>query len=257
MDVVAEDEEEPEELEKPPQEKPEKLEDAKGKSEGKRGKASEEETTEMEDEVAEVDVEGEVVQTSRVSRGDESAFFTKMLDNCETPVALTAREIEERRTEMTAMLKEWKTKGAREESLRDAWGSLNAMIEVPARDLAEKLRLILEPTQASRLKGDYRTGKRLNMRKIIPYIASQFRKDKIWLRRTKPSKRNYQIALAIDDSQSMVKNNSEELAFESLALISKALGILEAGELAVMSFGERVNILHPLGEAFTERSGSL
>jgi midasin (ATPase involved in ribosome maturation) len=29
---------------------------------------------------------------------------------------------------------------------------------------------------ASRLQGDFRTGKRLNMRKIIPYIASDFRK---------------------------------------------------------------------------------
>ena len=30
------------------------------------------------------------------------------------------------------------------------------------------------------------------MRKVIPYIASGYRKDKIWLRRTKPSKRQYQ-----------------------------------------------------------------
>ena len=45
----------------------------------------------------------------------------------------------------------------------------------------------------SAFRGDYRTGKRLNMRKVIPYIASQFRKDKIWLRRTKPNKRNYQV----------------------------------------------------------------
>lgn len=43
------------------------------------------------------------------------------------------------------------------------------------------------------LRGDYRTGKRLNMRKVIAYIASQFRKDKIWLRRTEPSKRDYQV----------------------------------------------------------------
>ncbi len=50
------------------------------------------------------------------------------------------------------------------------------------------------------LQGDYRTGKRLNMRKVIPYIASQFRKDRIWLRRTKPAQRNYQIVLAVDDS---------------------------------------------------------
>ena len=38
---------------------------------------------------------------------------------------------------------------------------------------------------------------------IIPYIASQFRKDKIWLRRTKPSKRQYQVVVAIDNSRSM------------------------------------------------------
>ena len=54
------------------------------------------------------------------------------------------------------------------------------------------------------LQGDYRTGKRLNMRKVIPYIASQFRKDRIWLRRTKPAQRNYQIVLAVDDSSRFI-----------------------------------------------------
>ena len=47
---------------------------------------------------------------------------------------------------------------------------------------------------------------------VIPYIASQFRKDKIWLRRTKPSKREYQIVLAIDDSSSMADNHSKEVS---------------------------------------------
>lgn len=46
---------------------------------------------------------------------------------------------------------------------------------------------------------------------VIPYIASQFRKDKIWLRRTKPAKREYQIVLAIDDSSSMADNHSKEV----------------------------------------------
>ena len=32
--------------------------------------------------------------------------------------------------------------------------------------LCEALRLVLEPTRASRMKGDFRTGKRLNMRKV-------------------------------------------------------------------------------------------
>lgn len=62
-------------------------------------------------------------------------------------------------------------------------------------------------------RGDYRTGKRLNMRKVIPYIASQYRKDKIWLRRTKKSKRQYQILLAIDDSSSMSDNKSKQVLF--------------------------------------------
>ncbi len=30
------------------------------------------------------------------------------------------------------------------------------------------------------------------MRKVIAYIASHFRKDKIWLRRTRPDQRTYQ-----------------------------------------------------------------
>lgn len=117
------------------------------------------------------------------------------------------------------------------------------------------MRLVLEPTQATRLKGDFRTGRRINMRKVIPYIASQFRKDKIWLRRTKPSKRDYQIVLAIDDSSSMADNKSKELTFESVALISKALTLLECGQLSVLSFGETVEIVHKLNEPFSERSG--
>lgn len=44
------------------------------------------------------------------------------------------------------------------------------------------------------------------MRKVIPYIASQFRKDRIWLRRTKPAQRNYQIVLAVDDSSRLACN---------------------------------------------------
>ena len=63
-------------------------------------------------------------------------------------------------------------------------------------ELTEKLRLLLEPTKASRLAGDYRSGKRISMRKVVAYIASHYRRDKIWLRRTKPDKRQYQASLA-------------------------------------------------------------
>lgn len=45
------------------------------------------------------------------------------------------------------------------------------------------------------------------------------------------------------------------MAFEALALVSKALTLVEAGELGVMSFGEKARIIHPLGEPFGDQTG--
>lgn len=55
--------------------------------------------------------------------------------------------------------------------------------------------------------------------------------------------------------RSMADNRSRELAFESVALISKALCLLEAGQLGVLSFGEEVKLLHPLHDTFSDVSG--
>lgn len=78
---------------------------------------------------------------------------------------------------------------------------------------------------------------------IIPYIASQFRKDKIWLRRTKPAQRDYKITIAIDDSKSMDYNNSKDLTLQAISLVSQALTLLESGQLSIMSFGESPKII--------------
>lgn len=214
-------------------------------SDGKRNNDSQAETV--------VELEGEIIKTLTVPRGDESTFHT--MDWSMEESDLDSNYVERKRFEVEKMLGEWTQVPCTEEATA-AWNCLCSATDAAARDLSEKLRLVLEPTQASRLKGDYRTGKRINMRKIIPYLASQFRKDKIWLRRTKPSKRDYQIVLAVDDSRSMANNHSQELTFESLSLISKAMTYLEVGQLSIMSFGERVKVLHPLGEAFTEQNGS-
>ncbi|KAM9782721.1 LOW QUALITY PROTEIN: midasin [Neosynchiropus ocellatus] len=170
------------------------------------------------------------------------------------------RDPEEVRREMEQQLESWHrlTPGTPEEESAAAsmWHQYQSLTSPLSQQLCEQLRLILEPTQASKLKGDYRTGKRLNMRKVIPYIASQFRKDKIWLRRTKPSKRNYQICLAVDDSSSMVDNHSKQLAFESLSVITNALTLLESGQVSVCSFGEQVQLLHPFQHQFNDESGA-
>jgi len=91
------------------------------------------------------------------------------------------------------------------------WNKYDQLTSQSAQDLCEQLRLILEPTLAAKLQGDFKTGKRINMKKVIPYIASDFKKDRIWLRRTLPSKREYQVLLAIDDSQSMASNEAGSL----------------------------------------------
>ncbi|KAL4114446.1 hypothetical protein PRIC2_014383 [Phytophthora ramorum] len=122
--------------------------------------------------------------------------------------------------------------------------------------LCEQLRLVLEPMLRAKLEGDFRTGKRINMRKVIPYIASQFRKDKIWLRRTRPSKRQYQVMLAIDDSESMADNHAGRLALEALATLCKGMTQLEVGELSVVKFGQDLELLHAFDTPFTDDAGS-
>ncbi|EAL18568.1 hypothetical protein CNBJ2090 [Cryptococcus deneoformans B-3501A] len=112
----------------------------------------------------------------------------------------------------------------------DLWRRYATMTSDLSYALCEQLRLILEPTLATRLQGDFRTGKRLNMRKIIPYIASEYTKDKIWLRRTKPSRREYQVLLSLDDSRSMSESHSVDLAYQTLALVSQAMNKLEVGQ---------------------------
>jgi midasin len=74
------------------------------------------------------------------------------------------------------------------------WTVMEQRTAAQARELCEQLRLVLEPTLASKLKGDFKSGKRINLKKIIPFIASQFKRDKIWMRRTAPVKRTYQVS---------------------------------------------------------------
>ncbi|CAO1630303.1 unnamed protein product [Sympodiomycopsis kandeliae] len=139
----------------------------------------------------------------------------------------------------------------------DLWRSYSTLTSDLAFALCEQLRLILTPTLAARLNGDFRTGKRLNMRKIVPFIASDFAKDKIWLRRTKPSKREYQVLLALDDSRSMAESRSVHLAYQTLALVSGAMGRLEVGDVSICRFGETVQTLHPFGKGtFGDDSGA-
>jgi len=144
---------------------------------------------------------------------------------------------------------------AEAEEARNKWSQLNAETNNLSRRLCEKLRLVMEPLVASKLRGDYRTGKRINMKRVIGYIASGYRKDKIWLRRTKPGKRDYRVLLAVDNSESM-KAGAGDVALIALATLATGMSQLEIGQLGVASFGEEMKLLHPFHAPFTASSGA-
>ncbi|KAL5604462.1 hypothetical protein BROUX41_002431 [Berkeleyomyces rouxiae] len=131
------------------------------------------------------------------------------------------------------------------------WDSFTTSTFALSQSLTAQLRLILTPSQSTKLSGAFRTGKRLAIKRIIPYIASSYKRDKIWLRRAVPTKRSYQILIAVDDSKSMGESGSGVLALQSLVMVSRALAALEVGQVGVLSFGADVVAAHDLAEPFS------
>ncbi|KAJ2895800.1 hypothetical protein MKZ38_006154 [Zalerion maritima] len=148
------------------------------------------------------------------------------------------------------------------------WAQFQSKTHALSLNLTSQLRLILTPSQATKLSGAFRTGKRLNIKRIIPYIASSYKRDKIWMRRAVPTKRCYQVLLAVDDSESMmgstgsgaasgVKQTGENrgdmdptgpasMALESLVMVSRSLAMLEVGKVGVLGFGKETFVAHGL-----------
>jgi midasin len=138
---------------------------------------------------------------------------------------------------------------------RQKWTHYESLTRELSLSLTEQLRLILAPTLATKMRGDFRTGKRLNIKRIIPYIASQYKRDKIWMRRSVPLKRSYQIMLAVDDSKSMGESGSGSLALETLVMVSKSLSMLEVGQICIVGFGEDVKVAHDFDTPFSSDAG--
>ncbi|KAF8967136.1 hypothetical protein BDZ97DRAFT_1903538 [Flammula alnicola] len=197
------------------------------------------------------DTEGAILQSALRQREDSAAEFGPSEGRNGDEM------MEEESQDVELQLREWRAADYPEDRAERIWRLYESLTHDLAYTLCEQLRLILEPTMATRLKGDYRTGKRLNMKKVIPYIASDYTKDKIWLRRTKPSQREYQVLISIDDSRSMAESHSVHLAYQTLALISKALSRLESGDVAIAKFGETVDLLHGFdGGPFSDQAGT-
>jgi len=170
---------------------------------------------------------------------DDSASDTSSVHDVETQLELTHLDS----TNMTPDI------------ARALWLAHESATHSLSQQLTEHLRLILAPTLATKLRGDFRTGKRLNLKRIIPYIASGYKRDKIWLRRSQPSKRSYQVMIALDDSKSMAESGASSLALKTLTLVTKSLAMLEVGEVSVVGFGDTVNVAHDFDKPFTSEAG--
>ena len=238
--IVPENFEEDKDKAKQPPIMKEEHEDKKDSIQESQGKQSERKA-EHQDDQQKMETEGDVVSTYSVSRGNESLIsqgghrdnsYSGASTDQDVPMSLDAIQ------------------------LSDSTDVDTPVMTQLSHQLCEQLRLILEPTKASKLQGDFKTGKRLNMRKIIPYIASQFKKDKIWLRRVKPNKREFQILVALDDSSSMSDNESREMALSSLNTLSSALTLLEVGQLGVLRFGKSAEVVHGLGSQWSQAAGA-
>lgn len=154
----------------------------------------------------------------------------------------------------------WVMEKLSREDAAQLWRELDMKVSVNASTLCEQLRLVLEPTVTSALAGGYRSGKKLSMRKVIEFVASDFRKDRIWLRRVKPDKRAYNVLIAIDDSASMAESEGGAMALESLALVVSAMSKLEIGRVGVVSFGADTTLVHDLDDPLpfsSEKGGDI
>jgi midasin len=190
----------------------------------------------------------------KVSDGQTTLTIDDMQKSIEDN--LSKEDFDKMREELNLMIAQWKDDESSIQKGLEIWKRLSAVATPLAAELCEQLRLILEPTIMSKLQGDYRSGKRINMRKVIPYIASNFRKDKIWLRRTKPFLRDYQVLLALDDSESIVLSGATALLREAVAVIALALHTLSIGQIAIVKFGKTVDLLHSFNLPFNENEAA-
>ncbi|KAL6150206.1 AAA ATPase midasin [Exserohilum turcicum] len=171
--------------------------------------------------------------------GDDASSTTSSADNIEAQLSVT--HLDPSSMDPT--------------SARALWLAHESSTHTLSQQLTEHLRLILAPTLATKLRGDFRTGKRLNLKRVIPYIASGYKRDKIWLRRSMPSKRSYQVMIALDNSGSMADSGASGLALKTLTLVTRSLSMLEVGEVSVVGFGDQVNVAHDFDKPFTSEAG--
>ena len=76
-------------------------------------------------------------------------------------------------------------------------------INYHANILCERIKSILVNKDQTEYRGDFKSGKKLNIKKIMPFIASGYWKNKIWMKKQESEQIKYWIIVALDDTISM------------------------------------------------------
>ncbi len=117
--------------------------------------------------------------------------------------------------------------------------------------LVNLLKTVLLGNINNKYSGDYRTGKKLNLKRIVPYIATDGRKDKIWLRRVKKDKPQYTIRIFIDNSKSMYDQKLVQILGEIYQQLSAAFALMDI-PVELFSFGNSLRKCKVTDLTFTD-----
>lgn len=232
----------------------------KGKEDNDKEEDSEKADEEMVDEKLAVDLVQEYKDflerrkelPKQEDRGDEERMEIDQI--AEARIALPVDQefdYNQARASIRALFEEWRSDEQRTQEAMNLLSRFKAETSESSASLCEQLRIVLEPQLSQQLQGDFKTGKRLNMKKVISFIASHYRNDKIWLRRTLPSKRDYKILIAIDDSLSMTEQNLGFFSLEAMVTLVEALNRLEVGKVAVARIRDRLELLQSFEESYS------
>ncbi|KAI5184811.1 midasin [Nematocida homosporus] len=93
-------------------------------------------------------------------------------------------------------------------------------------ELTKQLGIVLEENEKTSYEGDYASGRRLNMKRIVSYVASNGQKNRIWMRKTKTQGREYLIRIFVDNSGSIKNNGMAIPLISSLTTIANSLDLL-------------------------------
>ncbi|KAL8453352.1 hypothetical protein Emag_001907 [Eimeria magna] len=117
------------------------------------------------------------------------------------------------------------------------WHLLENRTAASAAALSESLRLVLQPTAIRGWEGGYRSGKKLSLRRVLAFVASSQRDDRLWLRRRRPQGLQYRVLVGIDCSRSMQQLNAAASALEAVVLLAQTFNHLQIGTVSVCTFG--------------------